>query len=71
MTREEEMAYEWALKQSFPSVAARYARRLAEYIRRVRDAEQRHEAEAGGACPKCGASGFDMVCDVCSYPIYE
>lgn len=35
MTPEEKIAYEWALKQKFNSVAARYARTLAQYIQRI------------------------------------
>jgi hypothetical protein len=34
MTRDEKIAYEWAIKQQFQSVSARYARVLAEYIKR-------------------------------------
>jgi len=34
MTEEEKQAYEWALSQRFESVAARYARILAQYIKR-------------------------------------
>ena len=34
MTIEEQQAYDWALKQGFQSVAARYARILAKYIQR-------------------------------------
>ena len=35
MTPEEKQAYEWALNQKFNSVAARYARVLAQYIERT------------------------------------
>ena len=34
MTNDERIAYEWAIKQQFQSVAARYARTLAKYIKR-------------------------------------
>ena len=37
MNDDERVAYEWALDQSYPSVAARYARILANYILRNRD----------------------------------
>lgn len=36
MTDEQKQAYEWALNQQYQSVAARYARTLAEYIRQER-----------------------------------
>ncbi len=36
MIKEQKEAYEWALNQQFQSVAARYARALAEYIRGLR-----------------------------------
>ncbi len=34
MTDDEAYAYQWALNQKFQSVAARYARTLAKFIRR-------------------------------------
>ena len=37
MTDEELKAYNWALSQPFPSVAARYARILAKYIERLKN----------------------------------
>ena len=40
MTTEEKQAYEWALKQQFQSVSARYARLLAQYIQRNNAARQ-------------------------------
>ena len=45
MTEEEAQAFEWALHQQFQSVAARYARTLAEYIKRkapMRDDDRYH-----------------------------
>lgn len=36
MNKEELIAYNWALKQGFNSVAARYARFLAKFIERAR-----------------------------------
>lgn len=35
MTDIEKCAYEWALEQPYQSVAARYARTLAEYIKKI------------------------------------
>ena len=40
MTDEQKQAYEWALNQQYQSVAAKYARTLAEYIRQDRIARQ-------------------------------
>jgi len=60
MTLEEKKAFEWAIKQEYPSVAARMARLLAKYICRLSDAEHRDGAEGGQVsqtipCPSCGA----------------
>lgn len=62
MTGEEKRAYSWALKQKYPSVAARHARALARYIRRQyeekpmsRDAITIKDLEQlGGAMRKLG-----------------
>lgn len=40
MTDKQKQAYEWALNQQYQSVAAKYARTLAEYIRQDRIAHQ-------------------------------
>lgn len=40
MTDKQKQAYEWALNQQYQSVAAKYARTLAEYIRQDRMARQ-------------------------------
>ena len=57
MTVEEKQAYEWALKQDFNSVAARYARSLANYIQRIGAVEQSVQRTAGTPCPECGKLG--------------
>lgn len=44
MNKEQEIAYQWALNQNYQSVAARYARVLAEYIRYNQGAEKMIEA---------------------------
>ena len=41
MSAEERTAYQWALHQSFQSVAAQYARALAGYIRAALDAKEK------------------------------
>jgi hypothetical protein len=43
MSPKEKGAYEWALSQNFTSVAAGYARTLAEYIQRAVLAEKKED----------------------------
>lgn len=43
MTKDEKQAYEWALKQEYNSVAAKYSKILAKYIERMKDIKNEEE----------------------------
>lgn len=71
MNSKEQEAYDWALNQNYPSVAARYAKTLALYIRRLEEADAETDRNSR-ICPNDDAplvpgefSG--MVCPVCGY----
>ena len=65
MNKEQAKAYEWALKQSFASVAARYAKTLALFIKETLDRPDAHcpdcEADKTVFCPRDN----DALCLVC------
>jgi hypothetical protein len=54
MTQLEEQAYNWAINQKYPSVAARYALILAQYIKRQRVEKERKQGDPVQA-PKKGS----------------